>query len=171
MVQPFKSSFDIEGHKISKAELKELQAIELALSGNSEDLKNIPPTLNALGRAYYITNLSNMNKATLSNLDKSLLEALANTQARLEVANEYLNEHGTLMHTKDSRGNEVVKEHPYVKQVKDMTEQLLKLSAKLGLSPVDRAGMSRSVSNEVVAQQNKKFNEYDNRLSDGEGWL
>lgn len=164
MVQPFKSSFELTGNNMNKEQMEELQSIELALSGNNEDLKNIPSTLNEVGKAYYIENLKNMNKATLSNLDKSLLETLANIQARLYECNLYLNEHGTILESVDGRGNLVIKDHPFVKQHKEYAEQLLKLSAKLGLSPIDRAGMARDVSKEVVNSKNTPVNDFQEML-------
>jgi P27 family predicted phage terminase small subunit len=87
--------------------------------------------------------------------DLPILESYCLVLEAKKQAVEDLNERGYVIQFVTAKGEESERTNSYVKVLKDSIEQEIKLSARLGLSPSDRANVSAAINEEE--EENEMF--------------
>lgn len=143
MARPRKPAAVKAGKSETKEHLKQREAIEDEMKGNTEKIYNVPIQLDELGQEYYKFLIDELEASNiLSNLDIPLLTQTSDALSKMEQADDIINEKGMIYITYDKFDNEIPKEHPAVGIKQKYLNQFRALSTQLGLSPSARASMS-----------------------------
>jgi P27 family predicted phage terminase small subunit len=101
-----------------------------------------PDWLDRVGKhafRWLVKHLDQMGVLTLS--DSKALERYCQIYARWREAEALLRVHGQVMLVKREDGSEVPRKNPAVAIASDLSHQLARLEADLGLTPASRAGL------------------------------
>ena len=143
MVRPRKPAQVKAGKSETKEHLNERSKIEEQMAGNNDRIKDVPETLDSLGKEYYKILIGDLSEAAfLSNLDIPLLTQTADCLSKMQQADEIIDEDGIMYVTYDKMGNKIPKEHPMVGTKQKYLNQYRALCTQLGLSPSARASLS-----------------------------
>lgn len=143
MVRPRKPAQVKAGKSETKEHLNERSKIEEQMAGNNDRIKDVPETLDSLGKEYYKILIGDLSEATfLSNLDIPLLTQTADCLSKMQQADEIIDKDGIMYVTYDKMGNKIPKEHPMVGTKQKYLNQYRALCTQLGLSPSARASLS-----------------------------
>ena len=84
--------------KISKEELQKRMEIEQQLMGSSDDIKSIPDYLNDYEKIYYKWLVNEVEiSGLITNIDKPLLEQVANCLFIMKECDNHINDNGILI--------------------------------------------------------------------------
>ena len=129
--------------KISKEELQKRMEIEQQLMGNSDDIKSIPDYLNEYETIYYKLLFNEVEiSGLITNIDKPLLEQVANCLFIMKECDNHINDNGILVGKTDRYGNFEEKENPCIKIKLNYMSKYASLCNQLGLSPAARATLA-----------------------------
>lgn len=143
MVRPRRPAQVKAGKSETKEHLDERSKVEEQMAGNNDRIKNVPETLDSLGKEYYKILIGDLSEAAfLSNLDIPLLTQTADCLSKMQQADEIIDEDGIMYVTYDKIGNKIPKEHPMVGTKQKYLNQYRALCTQLGLSPSARASLS-----------------------------
>lgn len=143
MVRPRKPAQVKAGKSETKEHLNERSKVEEQMAGNNDRIKDVPETLDSLGKEYYKILIGDLSEAAfLSNLDIPLLTQTADCLSKMQQADEIIDEDGIMYVTYDKMGNKIPKEHPMVGTKQKYLNQYRALCTQLGLSPSARASLS-----------------------------
>ena len=151
----------------NKEEVKKRIADEDRMKGASDKLENIPNTIKSIpeAKAYYDATLKMLeDSGILSNLDRYVVGALADSLAKIQIANDIISQKGDLVIQHTKAGDKLVVNPAYQIHDKYMNH-FNKLASQLGLSPSSRAQLS-SLTLDMRAEADddvlKVINEGDN---------
>lgn len=143
MGRPRKPASLQTGNNISKTEKKRLAAAEQEIKGNDDLIYDIPEHLDDLAIKYYNFIINQLKETDLlSNLDKPLVEQVADALSKIRQCDEILNSEGVLITEINRSGNELLKEHPTVSTKMKYLDRFRTLSTQLGMSPSSRAALA-----------------------------
>lgn len=143
MVRPRKPAQVKAGKSETKEHLNERSKVEEQMAGNNDRIKDVPETLDSLGKEYYKILIGDLSEAAfLSNLDIPLLTQTADCLSKMQQADKIIDEDGIMYVTYDKMGNKIPKEHPMVGTKQKYLNQYRALCTQLGLSPSARASLS-----------------------------
>jgi P27 family predicted phage terminase small subunit len=143
MARPRKPAQVKAGKSETKEHLNERSKVEKQMAGNNDRIKNVPETLDSLGKEYYKILIGDLSEAAfLSNLDIPLLTQTADCLSKMQQADKIIDEDGIMYITYDKMGNKIPKEHPMVGTKQKYLNQYRALCTQLGLSPSARASLS-----------------------------
>lgn len=156
MARPRKPANLKGGKSESKEELKNRDLIEQALKGNTDDVENAPEHLNNIEQLYYKWLIKEIKSSNIiSNLDKPLLEQVANCLWVMFECDEHIREVGLLVKKLDRYGIEEEKENPSIKIKLNYQTKYLAFCGQLGLSPSSRASLAGSALSEEIKKEDK----------------
>lgn len=143
MARPRRPAQVKAGKSETKEHLDERSKVEEQMAGNNDRIKDVPETLDSLGKEYYKILIGDLSEAAfLSNLDIPLLTQTADCLSKMQQADEIIDEDGIMYVTYDKMGNKIPKEHPMVGTKQKYLNQYRALCTQLGLSPSARASLS-----------------------------
>lgn len=139
----------------NKQEVKKRIEDEDRMKGSSDKIHDIPNTIkgNEYAENYYEAILSMLeDSGILSNLDRFIVAACADSLAKIQVANELIEQNGDLIVQITKAGEKQVVNPAYKIHDKYMNH-FNKIASQLGLSPSSRAQLS-SLTLDMKAEAN-----------------
>lgn len=143
MGRPRKPASLQTGNSTSKAEKERLAQAEQSLKGNDDMIYDIPEHLDELAIEYYKYLIKQLEETELlSNLDKPLVEQVADSLSKMRQCDEIINRDGILITEVNRAGHENQKEHPIISTKMKYLDRFRTLSTQLGMSPSSRAALA-----------------------------
>lgn len=156
MARPRKPARTTTGHTESKSDLEKRIKKEDEMKGSADRLQDVPKIIAMNDKAinfYHIIIQMLKDTDILSNLDRYSIGILADNLAKLQEANERLQDQGmTIVQTTKSGEKEVV--NPIYQVYKDSQNNFSKLATQFGLTPSSRASLS-----DIALQQDEQKND------------
>lgn len=131
------------GNNMSKAEKDRLAKAEQEIKGNDDMIYDVPNHLDDRAKKYYKFIIDQLNATNLlSNLDKPLVEQVADSLSKIRQCDEIINRDGVLIDEEDRSGKIAQREHPTIATKMKYLDRFRNLSTQLGMSPSSRAALA-----------------------------
>lgn len=108
-----------------------------------EDMPRPPGWLSRRGCEHFGALRERLNGVRLATAtDTEMLAMAASRLAEIEELSAFIDEHGIIQHTTNTKGDPVIKHNPAVQQRNEAMRHLQSLLAEFGLSPASRGKVS-----------------------------